>query len=196
MNEKNSDLSNNPLAYDTFKFLLGSYVRILGLEVEGAHHIPREGPAILAANHVTLVDPFALGQPAPRRVHFMSKIENFKTPWGRWFMVNGNAFPVDRGKADLTAIKTAIRILQKGQLLMLFPQGTRGGENAKEGIGFIALKGKAPVVPAGISLLPNWFGGKRFKIKYGPPIPPEGTSEELTAKVMAAINSLIEPPVA
>ena len=193
MNEKNPDLSHSPRTYDVFKLLIGSYLRTIGVEYEGVEHIPAQGGALLAANHVTLVDPFAVGLPSARRVHFMSKVENFATPWGRWFMENGNAFPVDRGKADLSAIKTAIRLLQKGQLLVLFPQGTRGGEAAKDGVGFIALRGKAPVVPCGVSLLPNWFGGKRFKIKFGPPIAPEGTAEELTARVMAAINGLIEP---
>ena len=190
MNDKNPDLSNAPRNYDFFKTILGWYLSFLGLEFVDAHHIPKTGPAILAANHVTNLDPFAIGQPTPRRVHFMSKIENFRTPITRWIQYSGNAFPVDRGKPDLSAIKTSIRVLQGGQLLVLFPQGTRGGQSAKEGVGFIALKGKAPVIPANISLHRNWFGGKRYRIRYGPPIPPEGTVEELTHRVMDAIEAL------
>lgn len=190
MNARNPDLSNAPRNYDFFKALLGGYLRFLGLELIDGHHIPREGPGIIAANHITNLDPFAVGQPTKRRVHFMSKIENFRTPITRWFQESGNAFPVDRAKADLSAIKTALRILQGGQLLVLFPQGTRGGQSAKEGVGFIALKAKAPIVPAHISLRRNWFGARRYRIRYGPPIPPEGTVEELTDRVMNAIDAL------
>ncbi len=194
MNDKNPDLSNHPLNFDIIKAGFRAYLTLLGLEFVDAHHIPREGGAIIAANHITNLDPFAVGQPTPRRVHFMAKKEVFQTRISRYFQESGNAFPVDRSKADLGAIKTAIRILQKGQLLVIFPQGTRGGEEVKQGVGFIAIKGKAPIVPAGITLSPNWFGGKRYRIKYGPPIPPEGTPEELTRRVMDAIDGLIEHP--
>jgi 1-acyl-sn-glycerol-3-phosphate acyltransferase len=194
MNEKNPDLSNDPLRYDTIKALFLAYFGVVGLEFVDAHHIPESGSAVIAANHVTNMDPFAIGQPTQRRVHFMGKKELFQSTFGKWFQESGNSFPVDRSRADLGAIKTAIRILKAGQLLVIFPQGTRGGKAAKDGVGFIALKGAAPIVPAGISLLPNWFGGKRYVIRYGQPIPPEGTSEELTSKVMAAIERLIEKP--
>jgi 1-acyl-sn-glycerol-3-phosphate acyltransferase len=194
MNEKNPDLSNDPIRYDTIKALFMAYFGVIGLEFIDAQNIPETGAAIIAANHITNFDPFAIGQPTTRRVHFMGKKELFRTPFGKWFQESGNSFPVDRSRADLGAIKTAIRILKAGQLLVIFPQGTRGGKAAKDGVGFIALKGNAPIVPAGISLLPNWFGGKRYVIRYGPPIPATGTSEELTSKVMATIETLIEKP--
>ena len=172
---RGGDLSPNPAGYDAFKFFLRAYLNVLGLEFVNAHHIPASGAAIIASNHVTQMDPFAVGQPTPRRVHFMAKKELFRTPLGKWFYTSGNAFPVDRSKPDLGAIKTALRILQGGQLLVIFPQGTRGGQGAREGAGFLAIKGKAPVIPAGIRLLRNWWGGKRYRIVYGAPIPPEGT---------------------
>jgi 1-acyl-sn-glycerol-3-phosphate acyltransferase len=194
MNEKNPDLSNDPIRYDTMKAMFMAYFGLIGLDFVDAHHIPETGSAIIAANHITNFDPFAIGQPTKRRVHFMGKKELFRTAIGKWFQESGNSFPVDRSRADLSAIKTAIRILKAGQILVIFPQGTRGGQAAKDGVGFIALKGAAPIVPAGISLQPNWFGQKRYVIRYGPPIPAEGSSEELTSKVMAAIEALIEKP--
>ncbi len=194
MNEKNPDLSNAPMRYDTMKALFLAYFNLIGLEFIDAQNIPTTGSAIIAANHITNFDPFAVAQPTKRRVHFMGKKELFQSALGKWLQEGGNSFPVDRSRADLSAIKTAIRILKAGQLLVIFPQGTRGGQAAKDGVGFIALKGNAPIVPAGISLQPNWFGQKRYVIRYGPPIPAEGTSEELTGKVMAAIDKLIEKP--
>jgi 1-acyl-sn-glycerol-3-phosphate acyltransferase len=194
MNEKNPDLSNDPLRYDTIKSMFMTYFGLIGLEFIDAQNIPTSGAAVIAANHITNFDPFAVAQPTKRRVHFMGKKELFQSAIGKWFQESGNSFPVDRSRADLTAIKTAIRILKAGQILVIFPQGTRGGQAAKDGVGFFALKGNAPIVPAGISLLPNWFGGKRYVIRYGTPIPAEGSSEELTSKVMAAIEALIEKP--
>jgi 1-acyl-sn-glycerol-3-phosphate acyltransferase len=194
MNEKNPDLSNAPVRYDTMKALFLAYFNLIGLEFIDAQNIPETGGAIIAANHITNFDPFAVAQPTKRRVHFMGKKELFQSPLGKWLQEGGNSFPVDRSRADLGAIKTAIRILKGGQLLVIFPQGTRGGKAPKDGVGFIALKGAAPIVPAGISLQPNWFGQKRYVIRYGPPIPAEGSSEELTTKVMAAIEALIEKP--
>jgi 1-acyl-sn-glycerol-3-phosphate acyltransferase len=105
-------------------------------------------------------------------------------------MESGNAFPVDRGNMDLTAIKTALRILQGGQILVIFPSGTRGGEDAKGGASFLALKTKVPVIPVGITLSPNWFGARRFRFNYGTPIPPEGKVEDHTARVHDAIEAL------
>lgn len=197
MNLKNPDLSNAPRNYDAFKAALRAYIDFLGLEFIDAHHIPASGAAIIAANHLTNLDPFAVGQPTQRRVHFMSKIENFRTPITRWIQYSGNAFPVDRDKPDLGAIKTALRILKGGQVLVLFPQGHRRGEDARGGVAYLALKSGAVIVPAGITLKPNWFGflgGKRYSIRYGPPIKPEGTPEELTERLMDAIYALLEQP--
>jgi 1-acyl-sn-glycerol-3-phosphate acyltransferase len=194
VNDKNPDLSNAPRNFDFIKKFWWYYIGFLGLSFEHPEYIPLTGGAIIAANHVTLIDPFAVGQPTPRRVHFMSKKENFNTPLQRWFQYSGNAFPVDRGKPDINAVKTALRILKGGQLLVIFPQGTRNGQAAKDGVGLFAARAKVPVIPAGIILERNWFGGKRFRIRYGPPILPEGNAEEITSKVMLEIENLIGKP--
>ena len=194
MNDKNPDLSNAPRNFDFIKKFWWYYIGFLGLSFEGQDQIPTVGGAIIAANHVTAIDPFAVGQPTPRRVHFMSKKENFNTPLERWFQYSGNAFPVDRDKPDINAVKTALRILKGGQLLVIFPQGTRNGQAAKDGVGLFAARAKVPVIPAGIILEQNWFGGKRFRIRYGTPILPEGTAEEITTKVMTTIEQLIGKP--
>jgi 1-acyl-sn-glycerol-3-phosphate acyltransferase len=190
VNEKNPDLSNEPLAFDVIKGFWRLYFGVLGLEFVNPERIPKGGSAIIAANHITAIDPFCVGMATPRRVHYMSKRESFEHPVMRQYMLYGNAFPVDRHKMDLQAIKTALRILQGGQLLVIFPQGTRGGQEIKGGTSVIALKAKVPVIPAGIHLEPNWFGGKRFVIRYGEPISPEGSSEEHTERLKKAIEEL------
>ncbi len=189
MNEKNPDLSNHPMWFDIIKAIWGVYFRILGSRYENVS-IPKSGAAILAANHITAIDPFGAAQPTKRRVHYMAKKENFAWQPLRWYMYSGNAFPVERGKTDLTAIKTALRILQNGQLLVIFPQGTRGGHEIKGGASMIALKAKVPVIPIGIHLEPNWFGGKRYVFRYGAPILPEGTQESHAKALEEALHQL------
>ncbi len=193
MNEKNPDLSNVPLAFDLIKGFWQLYFGAIGIRFIGAEHIPKGGGAIIASNHITAIDPFGVGLATPRRVHFMSKVESFSHPVLRQYMIYGNAFAVDRNKIDLQAIKTALRILQGGQLLVIFPQGTRGGQEVKGGTSLIALKAKVPVIPAGIHLEPNWFGGQRFVIHYGEPIPPEGKTEDHTERLNAAMLALAQP---
>ena len=190
MNPKNPDLSNAPRNFDLISGLWGLYFAVIGVRYLNPERIPATGAAIIAANHLTTIDPFGVGQPTTRRVHFMAKKELFGNALSRWYMLSGNAFPVERGKMDLTAIKTALRVLQGGQLLVIFPQGTRGGMAAKGGASFLALKAKVPVVPVGISLRRNWFGAKRFTFRYGLPIPPTGTLEEHTNTVSSAIEAL------
>ncbi len=193
MNDKNPDFSNMPLAFDIIKGIWGIYFRILGSSYINAQAIPKAGAAIIAANHITAIDPFGVAQPTKRRVHYMSKAESFKHQPLRWYMESGNAFPVERGKMDLTAIKTALRLLQNGQLLVIFPQGTRGGQEVKGGTSLIALKAKVPVIPAGIHLETNWFGRKRFVFRYGTPIPPEGTQESHARALEEALHKLEQP---
>jgi 1-acyl-sn-glycerol-3-phosphate acyltransferase len=184
------DLSNAPLRYDLISAFWGVYFKMIGVEYRHLELVPMTGPAIIAPNHITNIDPFGVAQPLPRRVHFMAKQELFGNAVLRYYMLSGNAFPVERGKMDLTAIKTALRVLQNGQLLVIFPQGTRGGVEAKGGASFLALKAKVPVIPVGISLHRNWFGGKAFRFNFGTPIPPEGDVEAHTTRVSDAIEAL------
>jgi 1-acyl-sn-glycerol-3-phosphate acyltransferase len=190
VNDRHADLSNLPWAFDLIKAIWGVYFRLIGVEYRNHQHIPRHGGAILAANHITAIDPFGAAQPMRRRVHFMAKRESFEKPPLSWYMLAGNAFPVERGKMDLTAIKTALRLLQNNQLLVIFPQGTRGGQEVKGGTSYLALKAKVPVVPVGIHLEPNWFGGKRYVFVYGQAIAPEGSPEDHAHKLETALHKL------
>ncbi len=125
-----------------------------GVKCVGTENIPETGGVILAPNHISFVDPPAVGAFIRRQVQYMAKEELFKTPLlGAWMRGVGS-FCVRRGTADRKAIRQAIELLDAGRLICIFPEGTRSEDGKLQepelGIGLIALKSKAPIVPAAI----------------------------------------------
>jgi 1-acyl-sn-glycerol-3-phosphate acyltransferase len=139
-----------PVATATMKFLLFSLTR---WEVIGQENVPRNGPLIVVANHLSLIDPPLLSASVSRRIFFMAKEELFSS-WGgafvRWF----GAFPVRRGTLDRRAIHQAMQVLERGQTLGMFPEGRRSlnqrMNKAEFGIAMIALRSGAQILPIGI----------------------------------------------
>ncbi len=120
------------------------------LKIVGAENLPASGAAILCGNHVSLLDPLAAGVAVKRHVRFMAKKELFGVPVLRWCVRALGAFPVDRGNADMAAVRTSLAILKEGGVLGIFPQGgrdTSGSRAMESGVSLIALKSAAPVVP-------------------------------------------------
>ena len=121
--------------------------------------IPREGPVILAANHISNADPVLVGAfltpRLGRRIHWLGKKEMFDWPIVGWMARNGGVVPVDRAAADVEAFRIAQRILEAGHVLMVFPEGTRSptGElqQPKDGLAMLALRTNATIVPIGVS---------------------------------------------
>ena len=133
---------------------------ITRVRVEGAiDEIPREGPVILAANHISNGDAVILGawltKRLGRRIHWLGKKEMFDWPIVGWMARNGGVHPVDRTAADVDAFRMAERVLNEGHVLMIFPEGTRSptGElqKPKDGLAMLALRTGAPIVPIGIA---------------------------------------------
>ncbi|MDD5116744.1 MAG: lysophospholipid acyltransferase family protein, partial [Candidatus Omnitrophica bacterium] len=125
-------------------------------EVKGRENIPKEGGFILAANHVSYLDPVAVGSACPRPVHFMARDNLFLKPVLNSWLKAVEVIPLKRNAADLTAIKTGLQLVRKGEALALFPEGTRrtGKDkylNPEPGVGFLAAKGNVPVIPAFVS---------------------------------------------
>jgi len=124
------------------------------LRVTGAENLPESGAAILCGNHKSLLDPLAAGVAVRRPLRFMGKKELFGVPVVRTLIRWLGAFPVDRGNADMAAVRTSLAILKEGGVLGIFPQGGREmkGHTAMEtGVALIALKSGATVVPMRIS---------------------------------------------
>jgi len=130
-------------------------------EISGLQHIPGDGAAIIASNHLSEVDSLVLPMVAPRPISFLAKAEYFTAPglkgWAsRSFFTGVGAVPVERGngRAALAALDTAERILGRGELFGIYPEGTRSPDGrlhrGRVGVARLALRTGAPVVPVGI----------------------------------------------
>lgn len=126
-------------------------MKIKGVRVEGVENIPREGPVIIACNHISLWDPIIVGCAVRRQVCFMAKEELFNVSVLSFLLKKIGTFPVKRGKGDLSAIKNSLAVLKDGKVLGIFPEGTRSPsgdvQEAMSGIVFIMEKSKAPILP-------------------------------------------------
>jgi 1-acyl-sn-glycerol-3-phosphate acyltransferase len=125
------------------------------LQIEGRENLVAEGPAIIIANHVSFWDPPLVSAIASRRqMHFMAKEELFRNPLFGWILRRINVFPVKRGAPDRKAIKHALDVLARGELLAMFPEGTRSKtgilQKPEPGAAMFALKTGAPVIPVAL----------------------------------------------
>ena len=162
---------------------------ILGTRVLGTENIPASGAFILAANHVSNWDPPFLGTFMKREVCYMGKEELFKNPIMAWVCRSLHVFPVKRGAADKTAIKTAIKILKDGKCFGIFPEGTRSKTGklgkAEAGVSLIAAMTKAPIVPAAIINTEKIFSREKFfpqlAVVYGTPMKFTGSTKDKDA---------------
>jgi 1-acyl-sn-glycerol-3-phosphate acyltransferase len=119
--------------------------------VRGAENLPRTGPAMVAMTHKAFWDPVIAGMIFDRPLRFMAKKELFAHPSAARFITSLGAFPLDRGAGDREALKTALTILERGEVLLMFPEGHRQRDDAVHeflpGVGMIALRSGAPVIP-------------------------------------------------
>lgn len=140
----------HPIIYPISWALVWIYYHIGGWKVHGKENVPRKGPMIFASNHVSFLDPTAINLASPRIPRTMAKSELFE---GRiaWLMRGLGAFPVKRGKPDRAAMRRALKVLDAGMVLSVFPEGTRSknGELGIAGPGFSYLvhTSKVPVIP-------------------------------------------------
>lgn len=153
-------------------FMRGFFKPFYRIRVEGAEKVPDEGGFILASNHVSAADPiFFASNVKNRRIHFMAKKEVFKNIFAKWIITHYNAFPIERGNSDKTALEYAITLLEQGRVLGIFPEGTRSRDGTprqpKAGVGLIAKSARADVLPAAICIEGKLHRGSEVVIRFG-----------------------------
>jgi 1-acyl-sn-glycerol-3-phosphate acyltransferase len=159
---------------------------LLGLKVHGANRVPQTGPLVIASNHRRYLDPVYVCMAVPRRIQWMGKKELFVFPFSKLFYLIG-CFPVDRQGGGRAALRAALRYLELGAALGIFPEGTRGKTNAKgsgssgsvegseapkSGAVMLASRSGASIVPVHVGPLPNpvqRIKGGRLEIYIGEP---------------------------
>ena len=125
---------------------------IFNIKFFGEKELPKDGAYIVCANHISMVDiPIVAGIGRKRWIYFMAKKELFENKFTNWLLTNMSAFPVDRGNADIVSIRTAARYLKNGNILGIFPQGTRsiGDERlpGRKGPSMLAAMTGAKIIP-------------------------------------------------
>jgi 1-acyl-sn-glycerol-3-phosphate acyltransferase len=153
--ERSLERGVNPLMYWVLRaILVPAFLVYLRLQRIGREHLPRTGPLLLASNHRSFLDPFVIGTMVRRPVYYMAKRELFEKRWQAWILNALGAFPVDRGTGDSAAMDTARAILERGDCVVVFPEGTRVRPGPlgtpKRGIGRLALETGAPVAPIAV----------------------------------------------
>lgn len=202
------------VGYEMFRtFLKGLVFPLGGLRVEGLENIPKDGPVILACNHVHWTDiPYISLRPW-RITHYMAKVELFSVPVLGWIMTSLGTFPVRRGERDRDSLKLAEHLLRIGEVVTVFPEGHRSAEGVLQvghpGVALMALHTEAPIVPVGISgtqrvLRRGWrYGPFRptVTVRYGVPFRLRSTGKRVTREeltrgtevIMGNIAALLPP---
>ncbi len=145
----------NPFVYWLVRAALQPFFHLyFRLSRVGREHIPAEGPVIFAANHRSFLDPFVIGTLIRRPMYYVAKRELFERRWQAWLLNALGAFPVNRGASDEEMAATARAILERGDCVLIFPEGTRVRPGSlgrpKRGVGRLALETGAPVVPVAV----------------------------------------------
>ena len=169
------------------------------LRARGLENVPAEGGAVLAANHSSNFDPWPLGLPLfPRRhLRFMAKSELYWFPL-KYLLQGAGAFPVHRGQHDAEAIETAVELCRRGEIVVMFPEGTRRQKGLRKkwearahtGAARIARDAGVPLVPAAISGTHRLRQLGPFRVVYGTPVEVGEDPRETTDRLMAAIDEL------
>ena len=177
------------------------------LRAEGQENLPADGGFVLAANHISNLDPWPLGLPIwPKRfLRFMAKSELYWWPLG-WIITAGGGFPVRRGERDVEAMANAVQLAREGHVVAMFPHGTRQRKGlvkrfqpkAHTGAARIALEGGVPLVPAAIAGTDRLTRLGPIRVRYGQPLPlddlrgqdPSIAAGEATNRLMAEIERL------
>ncbi|ABO49687.1 1-acyl-sn-glycerol-3-phosphate acyltransferase [Desulforamulus reducens MI-1] len=191
------------MLYTTLRFII-RYILLIWRrwKIVGRDNLPVSGGVLVVSNHVSNLDPLVVGCALTRRIHFMAKVELFKIPILASLIRMLGAFPVNRERSDRKAIRMALEYLQNGEVVGIFPEGTRSktGELQKAQIGaaMLAVKSNTPILPVALIGTRGIFN--KVVVKIGEPlyIPELWRSraskeqlEALSEQVMKEIERLI-----
>jgi 1-acyl-sn-glycerol-3-phosphate acyltransferase len=194
--------------YTFIKVVSFPYCRLaFRLRAQQVELVPPDGPVILAPNHFSGMDHWFVGIMLGRQVRFMAKSQLFKGPFLEFIMAHAGAFPVRRGHHDEEAITTALTILGRGGVLVIYPEGGRSrggtiGTSARPGLGRLALESGAPVVPVavhGSERARNWrrLQFPQVTVRYGMPMryglepgAPRERQQQVADEVLAAVRTV------
>lgn len=178
------------------------YIPPLRMRRRGTENIPASGPLLIVCNHVSVADPLVMMAAArPRRTAMMSKSELFKNRVVRTILLAVRAFPIRRGQADFGAIRHAVRLLESGECVVVFPEGhvSRTGHMRRghPGAGMFALRPGVTVIPAATWDTQLFRGPAR--VTFGPPIDLSGLTEgprkqrnrEATDRIMTVLCEMV-----
>src|SRR5690625_1885818 len=165
------------MVYYIAGYALKLFLSLFGfLKVYQKENLPKEEGYVIACTHTGWLDILWLGVSIlPTKVHYMAKKELFQSGFLKWLMENLNAFPVDRENPGPSSIKTPMRLIKDGEIVGIFPSGTRTSEDVplKRGAVTIARYATAPIVPTacvGPNHFSELFRTKRTKVIFGKPI--------------------------
>lgn len=185
--------------YDKMKPVAKAALKLLfNVSCDGTQNIPEHGGFIIAANHVHFFDPVMIVSFCPRTCHFMAKSDLFSRPVFGSFLKKMNSFPVKRGTSDKNALEFAQKIIDKGWILGIFPEGTRSKnfvpQKAKNGVAYVAKRTKADVLPVSIYRTPMKSSIRpKVSVRFGEIIKNEsfGFSEEYKSQQIRDAAALI-----
>lgn len=181
------------------------------IRVEGLHHVPRTGPAILVSNHISITDPAVMIGYIPRHVHFIIKSELLEHPIFKVILPPGKPIPIQRGSADRVALRLAESYLRDGEVIGIYPEGTRnrGGatREAHAGVVFLAQRTGVPITPVAISGTEGvfserfpWYRRARVRLTIGEPFlltdlytGTRPDRDEIARLIMARVAALLPP---
>lgn len=180
----------------------GPIRRLFRFKSKGEENLPREGGYVLSANHMSNIDPWPLGLPLypDRQLRFMAKSEMYKRPL-KWILEPAGAFPVRRGMGDEEAMQRAVELAKAGEVVAIFPEGTRRNKGVvkrhkarpRSGAARVALQAGVPLVPAAIGGTESLMKLGPLRVAYGAPVELDDLKDmELRKAAKVATERLME----
>ena len=182
-----------------FRLVFNFYFR---WEVYGRENIIGAKGGIIAVNHASFLDPalVGVGVPSPRKIYYVAKKDLFVNPFVGWYFNKLNAVPLDRDKLNIATLRKMIRLIERGDLIVMFPEGTRSIDNSLGegylGTGLLAAKTRAMIYPCYImgakEAMPKgarFFRPRKIRIMFGKPVRYDDLYDRSSSRAVYAVIS-------